>query len=83
MEFTKDDVENKLNYLEIEEEGLQFYGKTIESNEETYYLIGDAIFDGETYKNFKIEVKLIEDIKIKNAKELLELDWEWYDFKFD
>ncbi len=83
MKFTEEDIEKKLNFLEIEEERMQFYGYELNKGEHTYFLIGDAIFDGETYKDFKIEIKLLENINIKNAKEILDLDWEWYDFKFD
>ncbi len=83
MEFTKEEIENKLNFLEIEDERMQFYAFQVLKGEDTYYLIGDAIFDGETYKDFKIEIKLLENLNIKNAKEILDVDWEWYDFKFD
>ncbi len=83
MKFTEDDIKNKFNYFEIEEEGLQFYTNTLEKGDDTYYLIGDAIFDGEIYKNFKIEIKLLNDVKIEEPRKVINLDWEWYDFKFN
>ncbi len=83
MKFKEEDIKNKLNFLEIEEERMEFYGYELYKGEDTFFLIGDAIFDGETYKNFKIEIKLLENKNIKEAKEILEVDWEWYDFKFD
>ncbi len=83
MKFSEEDIKLKLNFLEIEEEKLEFYALEVNKVGDVYQLIGNAYFGEELYKDFKIEVALIEDTDLTDPKQIIDLDWDWYDFKFD
>ncbi len=78
--FTEKEKEEKLNIVEFEDDEVLFKCQKIESKDENYILTGIAIIEGEVYNDFKIEVKTIEKLEKISAINILNSEWEWYDY---
>ncbi len=78
-ETTKEEMEQGLNKLWLEEDDMELQVNFVEKREDVYVLNSRAIIDGEAYNNFEIEVMLVEDKEISSVTEILSLEWDWYD----
>lgn len=86
FEFTKEDIENEYNKVELEGEDVVLIGdyiETVENEENTYLIIGDAIIEGELYHEFVTIFGLAEEPKDLTAKAILAAEWDWFDYVCD
>lgn len=81
LEFTQEDIDNKVNIIEIED--IIIEGNFITVSDDTYVLSGKATIDGEVYTEFLVEFTLEEEISELSAKNLVDAIWEEYDFIFN
>ncbi len=75
-------LEDEQNLIEIEEDNIQFYVKSIEVREEDVLYSGAAVIDGERFFGFAISVDLVEMPSEVNFKNLFNAEWEYYDLEF-
>ena len=78
--FTSDEMGNKLNRIELED--LQFECEFIEGEGLFYNAFGQALVDGEIYTDFQVEIVLETDIEPKSAMDILNADWQDYEYIF-
>lgn len=81
LEFTQEDIDNKVNIIEIED--IVIEGNFIIASDDTYTLSGKATIDGEVYTEFLVEFTLEEEISELSARNLVDAIWEEYDFIFN
>ena len=73
LEFTKEDIENEYNKMELEGEDVTLIGEyieVIEDEENTFTITGDAIIEGELYHEFVTVLKLLRSLQLKQLHRL-------------
>lgn len=86
LEFTKEDIENEYNKMELEGEDVTLIGEyieVIEDEENTFTITGDAIIEGELYHEFVTVFGLIEAPEELTAKAIAQAEWDWFDYVCD
>ena len=78
--FTSDETERKLNIIEMED--LEFQCDFIEGEGLCYNAYGVAVVDREVYNNFQVEIVLEKEIEGKTAVDIINADWEDYEYIF-
>ena len=78
--FTQEQIERQLNKIYIEEDDLWLEGEFVEGEEKHYIITGTAIIDGERYYEFEIEFELTQLPKEETLSEIMNMDWDWYDY---
>lgn len=78
--FTKEDIEEKIHLVDIEDDGLLLEGEWVEGEGKNYVIGGIATVDGERYHDFEIEFELLQEPKTDSLEELMSIDWDWYDY---
>ncbi len=80
IEATENEIKNEQNKIWLEEDEMELQVNFIEKRDNIYVLNNRAIIDGEAYNNFEVEVQLLEDLDIKSVSDILNAEWDWYDF---
>ncbi len=80
IEFTQEELEDKINIVELED--VTLIGEYIEKYDDYYILVGTGIVDGENYRDFRVEITLKDNDIEDNCKDILDSEWEFYDFLF-
>jgi hypothetical protein len=80
-EFTENDIKNEINKLYLEEDDVSLEGKFIEGDGKHFTLTGSAVIDGEKYNDFETDFELAEGRNYNTAKDIMNADWLWYDYK--
>ncbi len=82
MEFLFTEEQKKKGYheIELEEEQVFLEGEKLEGENGHYILTGVATIDGERYHDFQIEFQTQNLPHSETIEEILDCDWEWYDF---
>ncbi|MBE6011520.1 MAG: hypothetical protein E7234_03075 [Lachnospiraceae bacterium] len=80
LEFTEDDIKTGKNTVFLED--MVFKAITVEGSGSKFNLKGIAVIDGEVYNDFQMEVILTEEITPKFPADVLEAEWEEYEFLF-
>ena len=76
--------EQKTNYINnIELEDLTLYAEYIEGEGSEFQAVGKAIIDNETFNDFVVEFKLEQEPENMTIEDILQSEWEYYDYKFD
>ena len=86
MDFTKEDIEGEYNKIELDGEDVTLMGsfiETVEGEENTYTITGDAIVEGELYHDFITIFGLAEAPKAMTARNVAEAEWDWFDYICD
>ena len=78
--FTQEQIECQLNKIYIEEDDLWLEGEFVEGEGKHYIITGTAIIDGERYHEFEIEFELTQLPKEETLSEIMNMDWDWYDY---
>lgn len=81
LEFTEEDLKQKINIIEIED--IVIEAKNITVTDDCYLLEGKATIDGEVYPLFFVEFTLEDSITEITCKNLLDANWLEYDFIFN
>ncbi len=80
IEFTDEQKKKGINVFEIEEDELILEGEYIEGEGKNYIITGIATIEGERYHEFQIEFELVEEPSSLSAEDIMETEWEWYDY---
>lgn len=80
LDFTKEQIDSELNKIEIEEDELILIGEYVQGEGKKYIITGKAIIEGETYHDFQIEFELSKETNSDNIEEIINSEWEWYDY---
>ncbi len=80
INFTQTEIENNINIVQIED--IKVIGDYIEQKDGYYELFGKAEIDGEIYTDFVVEFTLVSDESFSTCSEILNIDWNEYDFVF-
>lgn len=80
LEFTEDDIKTGKNTIFLED--MIFKAITVEGSGKKFHLTGIAVIDAEIYHNFQIEIILTEELTPKLPVDVLEAEWEEYEFLF-
>lgn len=86
FDFTKEDIESEYNKIELEGEDVILIGEyieTVENEENTYMITGDAIIEGERYHDFVTIFGLFEAPAEMSAKGIASAEWDWFDYVCD
>lgn len=78
--FSEEDIKNEKTAIELEE--MVFKAEKIVGEGKEYVCYGDAIVEEEVYHNFQVKVFLCEETDVKSPFDILEAEWEDYDFLF-
>lgn len=81
LEFTNEDILEKINVVEIEDIVVDATHVCIE--DDVYTLFGKALIDGEIFPEFVVEFILENTPDELTAKTIVEAQWEEYDFIFN
>lgn len=79
--FSDEQKKNYINNVELED--LTLHAEYVEGEGLEYIVVGKAIIDNETYNNFVIEFKLVEEPESITAEHIMGTEWEFYDYKFE
>ena len=85
-EFTKEDIEKEYNKIELEGEDVLLIGEyieTVENEENTYTMTGDAVVEGELYHDFVTVFGLAEAPEELTARDIAKAEWVWFDYVCD
>ena len=85
-EFTKEDIEKEYNKIELEGEDVLLIGEyieTVENEENTYTMTGDAVVEGELYHDFVTVFGLAEAPEKLTARDIAKAEWDWFDYVCD
>ena len=86
LDFTEDDIALGYNKIELEGEDVILIGKfieTVENEENTYTITGDAIVEGELYHDFVTIFGLVDEPEEMTARAVLQSEWDWFDYVCD
>lgn len=86
FDFTEEDIEMEYNKMELEGEDVTLIGKyieTVENEENTYMITGDAIVEGELYHDFVTVFGLAEAPEEMTARDIASAEWDWFDYVCD
>lgn len=86
MDFTDDDIRNEYNKIELEGEDVILIGsyiETIDDEENTFTITGDAVIEGELYHEFVTIFGLTEAPEEMTASAIARADWDWFDYVCD
>jgi len=78
--FSEEQKQKELNKIELEEDEVIILGEFIEGSGKSYIIRGSAIIDGETYRDFEVEFELVNEPNEETIEDIMEVDWEWYDY---
>ena len=78
--FSEEQKNRELNNVYLKEEDVTLSGEFIEGEGKSYIITGEAIIDGEAYKDFEIEFELSEEPSEETIEEIMSTEWEWYDY---
>lgn len=79
--FTEEQKQQELHKIEVED--ILFLADKVEGEGKNYVLTGSAVVDGETYHDFQIEFETVEVPADETVEAIMDMDWDWYDYKFD
>ena len=79
-EFTEKHKNSGLHEIELED--LTLYAESIEGEKGLYKLHGSAIVDGERYPDFTVVFKTEKIPAEETIEEIMNSDWDWYDYEF-
>ena len=85
-EFTKEDIEKEYNKIELEGEDVLLIGEyieTVENEENTYTMTGDAVVEGELYYDLVTVFGLAEAPEELTARDIAKAEWDWFDYVCD
>ena len=80
LTFTEEQIANELHKIYLEEDDLLLEGEFVTGAGKNYVITGVATIEGERYRNFEIEFELTETPAAETLEEIMQTDWEWYDF---
>ncbi|MDD5945165.1 MAG: hypothetical protein PUD43_05565 [Clostridia bacterium] len=86
MDFTDDDIRNEYNKIELEGEDVILIGsyiETVDDEENTFTITGDAVIEGELYHEFVTIFGLLEAPEEMTASAIARADWDWFDYVCD
>ncbi|MEY8320078.1 hypothetical protein AAK894_03230 [Lachnospiraceae bacterium 46-61] len=78
--FTQQQIEKEFNKIYIEEDDLLLEGEFVEGEGKHYIITGIATIESERYHDFEIEFNLVEFPKTETLDNIMDIDWEWYDY---
>ncbi len=84
--FTEEDIESEYNKIELEGEDVTLIGEyieTVENEENTYTITGDAVIEGELYHEFVTIFGLLEEPEEMTARAIATAEWDWFDYVCD
>ena len=73
--FTQQQIEKEFNKIYIEEDDLLLEGEFVKGEGK-----GIATIENERYHDFEIEFNLIDFPKEETLDNIMDIDWEWYDY---
>ncbi len=76
--FSEEDKKEQLNKVETED--IIMIGEYIEILEDKYILSGAAEVEGEKYNEFTIEFQTVDKPSENTIKEIMSMEWDWYDY---
>ena len=79
-EFDQKEIDEKINIIELED--LEFECDFIEGEGLFFNAYGTAIVDGEKYSDFQVEIILENDVEPKSATDIINADWQEYEYIF-
>ena len=80
LTFTEEQIANELHKIYLEEDDLLMEGEFVTGEGKNYVITGGATIEGERYHEFEIEFELTEEPAEETLEEIMQTDWEWYDF---
>ena len=86
FDFTNEDIEKEHNKIELEGEDVILIGQyieTVENEENTYTITGDAIIEGELYHDFVTIFGTLEAPAEMTARDIAACEWDWFDYVCD
>ena len=86
LDFTEDDIAQEYNKIELEGEDAILIGKfieTVENEENTYTITGDAVVEGELYHDFVTIFGLVDEPEEMTARAVAQSEWDWFDYVCD
>ncbi len=78
--FTQQQIEKEFNKIYIEEDDLLLEGEFVEGEGKHYIITGIATIENERYHDFEIEFNLVDFPKEETLDNIMDIDWEWYDY---
>lgn len=86
IDFTEEDKAEELNKIELEGEDVILIGEyieTVENEENTYIISGDAVVEGELYHDFVTIFALFDEPEEMSARAIARAEWDWFDYVCD
>lgn len=80
LTFTEQEIQQELNKIYLEEDDLLMEGEWLEGEGRHYIISGVATIEGERYHEFEIEFELTQLPKEETLSEIMNMDWDWYDY---
>lgn len=80
--FTEKEMQNDLHKINLEDDNVDMVCEYLEKEGEEYALYGSAIIDEEVYNEFKIVFALLEPVEDETLENIMNSEWDWYDFDF-
>ena len=79
IDFTEEDKAEELNKIELEGEDVILIGEyieTVENEENTYIISGDAVVEGELYHDFVTIFALFDEPEEMSARAIARAEWD-------
>ena len=80
IEFTEKELNDEINKVIIEEDDVILIGEYIEGEGKKVVITGSAVIEEETYHEFQVEVELKDEIQNPSCSDIMNAEWEWYDY---
>lgn len=81
LEFTQEERDKKINEIFFEEDDVLLVTEYIEGDGTEFQAVGTAIINEERYTDFVVQIALSK-AGVSTVADVLEAEWEWYDFSF-
>ncbi|GHV40531.1 hypothetical protein FACS189490_05860 [Clostridia bacterium] len=80
--FSQSDKDEGINEIGLED--VTVYAEYAETTEDKqiFRLCGGAVVDGEKYSEFCVILRTERTLAEFSAREVVNADWEWYDYEF-
>ena len=78
--FTEEQEKLKVNVVFVED--ICFSARILEGEGKNFKMNGRAVIENEVYDDFTIEFSTIEDTDGLDAGQIMNLEWDEYDFVF-
>ncbi len=82
LTFTQEQIQQNYHKIELPDENIIMEGTSLEGEKGHYVITGIATIDGERYHDFQIEFQLITQPEPETIENIMDCDWDWYDFLF-